>query len=305
MYKVRFTWFEKDFNSKNNFFTDALNNIYGTIEVITSPSAHCDLEIISCHKPINQMVSGRVRRFIDNKPVASADLSLFYPAVYDLKTKNSKRRIWYTAENLRPPMDHIFDGTLSYDQDTYSGTNHYMPYWYQHAGFFGKSFVPRVGKYSNTEILLSPRSLSKKQKFACAFIRNLDPVRLRLFEKLRQFGEVDLYGQKFNSNVPEKYEVAKNYKYQVCLENDLYPGYVTEKLIESFLCDNVPIYWGDFGKDESINRSGIINLKDFDSMGELVQRIKIINDDEYEHIYSNSYLKFLPDLNPITQLLIG
>ena len=41
------------------------------------------------------------------------------------------------------------------------------------------------------------------------------------------------------------------------------------------------------------------------TMDELIQRIKIINDDEYEHIYSNSYLKFLPDLNSITQLLIG
>jgi hypothetical protein len=305
VYKVRFTWFEKDFDTNSNFFIDALKNRIDKIEIITSPSAECDLEIISCHRPFNQKVFGKFNRFIENNPVASTNLSLFYPTVYDLRTKHSKRRIWYTAENLRPPIDHKFDGTLSFDQDTYSGVNHYMPSWYQYAGFFGESFISRVGKYSNSEILLNPRSLSKKKKFACAFVRNPDPVRLRLIEKLRKFGEVDLFGPQFNSNIPEKYEVAKNYRYQVCLENDLYPGYVTEKLIDSFLCDNVPIYWGDFGKDASINKSGIINLKDFDSMDDLVRRISTINDDEYENLYSNSYLNFLPDLNPITQLLLG
>ena len=305
MYKLRFTWFEKDFNTNSNFFIDALKNKVGKIEVITSPSADCDLEIISCHRPLNQKFFAKVDRFIKNNPIGLTDPNLFYPKVYDLRTKNSKRRIWYTAENLRPPIDLKFNGTLSYDQDTYGGTNRYMPNWYQYAGFFGNSFVSRVGKYSNSEILLSPRSLNKKSKFACAFVGNPDPVRLRLIEKLKKCGEVDLFGPLFNSRIPEKHEVAKSYKYQVCLENDLYPGYVTEKLIDSFLCDNVPIYWGDFGMDSSINKKGIINLKDFNSMDELVQRISTINDEEYENLYSNSYLNFVPDLNPITHLLLG
>lgn len=305
MYKLRFTWFEKDFNAHSNFFIDALENKVGKIEVITSPSASCDLEIISCHRPRNQTILSKVNRLIKNNPIASTDLRSFYPIVYDLRTKHSKRRIWYTAENLRPPIDYKFDGTLSFDQDTYNGTNCYMPSWYQSAGFFDKTFVSRVGKYSSTEILLSRRKLSQKKRFACAFVRNPDPIRLRLIEKLKKYGEVDLFGPQFKSVIPEKYEVAKNYKFQVCLENDLYPGYVTEKLIDAFLCNNVPIYWGDFGKDTSINKNGIINLKDFDSMDELVKRISTLSDDEYENLYSNSYLNFLPALNSITQLMLG
>jgi hypothetical protein len=90
-----------------------------------------------------------------------------------------------------------------------------------------------------------------------------------------------------------KLDFIKDYKFTIAFENTAYPGYTTEKLMEPYQANSIPIYWGnpevlrDFNGDSMINCSGR-------SMEEIIDRIKTLdNDDEL-------YLKMLhePPMNP-------
>ena len=55
----------------------------------------------------------------------------------------------------------------------------------------------------------------------------------------------DVPGQHCANNVCRSYDaVARNYRYFLCFENDLYPGYVTEKPIEAWASGSVPLWRG-------------------------------------------------------------
>lgn len=54
---------------------------------------------------------------------------------------------------------------------------------------------------------------------------------------------IDVYGRGFNS-FDCKYEILKNYKYSICIENSCLPDYFTEKINECFLAEVFPIYFG-------------------------------------------------------------
>jgi hypothetical protein len=45
--------------------------------------------------------------------------------------------------------------------------------------------------------------------------------------------------------VPDKDVFLQQCRFAVAIENSQYPGYCTEKLLQSFLAGCIPIYWGD------------------------------------------------------------
>ncbi len=55
--------------------------------------------------------------------------------------------------------------------------------------------------------------------------------------------DLKLFGTGYH-RVEDKREAHDDYYFSVCIENSRTPGYFTEKLIDSFLCRSLPIYWG-------------------------------------------------------------
>lgn len=55
--------------------------------------------------------------------------------------------------------------------------------------------------------------------------------------------DLKLFGTGYR-RVEDKREAHDDYYFTVCIENSRTPGYFTEKLIDSFLCKCLPIYWG-------------------------------------------------------------
>lgn len=55
--------------------------------------------------------------------------------------------------------------------------------------------------------------------------------------------DLKLFGTAYH-RVEDKCEAHDAYYFSVCIENSRAPGYFTEKLIDSFLCRSLPIYWG-------------------------------------------------------------
>ena len=92
-------------------------------------------------------------------------------------------------------------------------------------------------------------------------------------------------GQNFTSYrgiVSDKKAVMARYRFSICYENarDI-PGYITEKLFDSFFAGCVPIYWGANNISNYVPESCFINRKNFDSYCELYNYISTMTESEY------------------------
>lgn len=69
--------------------------------------------------------------------------------------------------------------------------------------------------------------------------------RLIFTEELKKHfkDELDVYGRGIN-NFSDKWDVIAPYKYHIAIENNSYPDYYTEKLIDTFLGAAYPFYYG-------------------------------------------------------------
>ncbi len=297
---MKFTNFWPSFNPKESFFFDVLKNATSDVEIVVGKSS-ADLEIVSVFEKKSKLVKDKLEKLISNKPNLGQDSALAN-TTNKLPKRCSPKRIWYTGENIRVPFGEDFDHSFSYEQDTYNGTNSYFPLWYTDLNLFSESkFSSRAGASVCQIELLKPRLLREsKKKLACAFVGNSHPMRGRVLQELSKLGIVDVFGKAVGKPVKYKSEVAKDYQYMVCLENDLYPGYVTEKFLEAYISGCVPIYWGDFGSDSLINRNSMINIADFETIDEAMEKVQQSRSlNNFGEMFEQPLFKELPRLENI------
>lgn len=81
--------------------------------------------------------------------------------------------------------------------------------------------------------------------------------------------------------VADKHAFESRHKFSICFENGAHSGYTTEKLVQAFEARTVPIYWGDPRVGEVFNKRAFIDASDFDSLDQVAQLVKELdNDDE-------------------------
>ena len=215
--------------------------------------------------------------------------------------KGTSPTIWFTLENVRPPVGD-WAATFSFDIDTFGGSNTYLPLWWHLLDFFRPEGIDHfLGKRLRMSDLLQPRKAmeSTRPAFACAFINNPEPMRLRAIAELEKVGPVDVFGALTGRVVPSKYAIASRYKFVLCFENDIYPGYVTEKPIEAWATGAVPIWWGDDAAGY-LNPDALINLNTVGSLEGMCDRVQALKDhrDEWEETASCPILRRRPDISP-------
>jgi len=158
-------------------------------------------------------------------------------------TKNRSLYIWYTGEIIDPPSK--YDLTISFKPT--SESNVYWPLWVTYidldnsAKKYDREFI------YNQQTLLKPRNIildEKRQWRICAFISNQVSWRMEIVSKLKDLDCIDVYGSVGGIKAESKLEIAKNYVFQFCFENVIEEGYVTEKPLEAWMCENIPIYAG-------------------------------------------------------------
>lgn len=182
-----------------------------------------------------------------------------------MSTQRARKHIWYTGENQRPPLED-FDLSYSFDVDSYGGTNVYLPLiltgldWFVDGQVANSLEGKRAGKTTTPSMAWKQREtdVAERMEFACAFIGNPEPTRLRAIQELSKIGQVDVYGTAVNRPVREKFSVAKRYRYMLCFENDLYPGYITEKPLDAWIGGCIPLWRG-------IDSAGLLNTKGTDA----------------------------------------
>jgi hypothetical protein len=271
--KLGFLDFWHLFDEKNNFFVDIISSFLEGVQV-SSPE-DCDILIFSCYGYQNL-----------------------------LPQYQNKKRIFYTGENLRPVHDidksyrtqyntyvGYSDFSLSFDYEDYGGKNIRLPLWLLQIDWFGKNGY-RNPKYVIPYNELYENSFQKKSKdgFACIVFNSDSPYRYEIIEKLSKYKTVDCYGKPFGNwfdGEDTKLNIISDYKFNICFENSLYPGYYTEKLIHAKVAGCIPIYWSDHNASKDFNTRSFINLSDFKSIDDLVEYIiEVDSDDEAAKKYT-------------------
>jgi hypothetical protein len=242
------------------------------IEFVRDQKAHVDIEVSSVYP-------SRMSTYKNFTRASWARLTTGHnsdPRSHFLnppKSQTAKVGIWYTAENVRPPATG-WDITLSFDPTGWTSNNIYLPYWQLITNLYGGKSEGFLGRTITIEELISPREgrAGDRPKFCCAFIRNPDPVRMRAIAALRQIGEVDVYGIAGAHSVEDKMSIAANYRFVLCFENDLYPGYVTEKVFDAWATGAVPLWWG-IDSQGTLNSEALLNLNNFSTIKLFVDSI--------------------------------
>jgi hypothetical protein len=128
------------------------------------------------------------------------------------------------------------------------------------------------------------------KKGICVVISNPEPIRMAFIDELRKNFEVDVYGA-FGLPIRDKAEVLRNYKINVCFENDEYPGYVTEKPFEAWLNECIPV-WRGLDAAGYLNQESIINVTELGFHASITKIGMILeHDDEYLRVSGLPILK--------------
>lgn len=155
--------------------------------------------------------------------------------------------------------------------------------------------------------LITQRKLNKKPKKFCLFAVSNGSCKQRneIFTTLSNYKKVDSCG-KFMNNIGELcpdnhdsnsfHEYISNYKFMICFENTSKPNYFTEKLINAYYNETIPIYWGCANIADYVDVKSILYLSpnySNNELNELIDKIKYLdtNESAYKEMYERSFFK--------------
>ena len=231
---------------------------------------------------------------------SEADIIIFSCFGDENKKYRNKKRIFYTGENIRPDYNDI-DYSFSFDF-TENEKNIRIPLWLLQIDWFNQVNYDNP-KYTipYNEINDNRFSRKVKDKFCSIVFNSTSPHRYEIIEELSKYKKVDCFGKPFGNwfyGEDNKLETISNYKFNICFENSIYPGYYTEKPIHAKVAGCVPIYWSDKYIARDFNEKSFINLSDFNDVKDLAEYIIELdkNEENYNQIKNENL--FTDDKEP-------
>ena len=231
------------------------------------------------------------------------------------KRKQDPVTLFHTQENMR--HDYVdADYSISFDLGVQSERHFRFPYWmemldWSHEGLVG-NINPRYGELLNISTLMTPLgSQYLNRGGSCALLSShLREPRGSLFKALEKVVSTQGFGAFFNKKIKDhhssgflKKDILKDFSYNLCPENGLYPGYYTEKIPEAFYSGCLPITWADENISVDFNPSSLINLQplfknDFRELAEI-----LLSKKRLETYQSEPLILVRPSLEPLKQFL--
>ena len=156
--------------------------------------------------------------------------------------------------------------------------------------------LKKVNKFNLQKIRKD--SLKKNNKKFCAAVisNNISTgfFRIKFYKELNKYKKIDMGGKAFNNvggRVIDKIKFLSSYKFSFSLENSEGDGYISEKIIDSFLAGTIPIYYGNYMVDEYINPKTFILIRSERDIKSKIEYIKKIdNDDKLYHSILNQQI---------------
>ena len=199
---------------------------------------------------------------------------------YDI-CKYNGIRIFFSGENI--PTDFaIFDYGISFDIMEYQDRYFRFP--------LALNYPTINALLKNKNIGIDESILETKEHFA-SFVYSHEgcPQRTKIFNELSKYKHVISPGKYLhNADITIPYGKEWNYlidferkfKFVIAVENNSFPGYVTEKIACALAAKTIPIYFGDPYVNKIFNPEAFINLSDYSSVEEMVDHIRRIDQDD-------------------------
>lgn len=294
---TRYRHFWPGFEPKRSLFHFLLKEIAGTeIEVVEDPDKLVDIEFQSVYRNTSVASQAFDRALMTLGRMSTYDYVEKYRHGFSkFDIPNARQSIWYTAENLRAPID-VFTSTIGFDATDSASQNTYFPFWMYRLNWdLGNELSeisPRPIDLINTrKIELTPLDE------ACVFSSTRDPGRMRLISIIEQEYRVNKYGSAFSGRVTSKLSTSAGLKFQICPENSNTWGYVTEKLVEAWSCKNVAIW-------EGVHSNEIFNVRSYvdvtgRSSKEILELLNSVSNDDWVWRLEQPLMTEIPTLEPI------
>lgn len=139
-------------------------------------------------------------------------------------------------------------------------------------------------------------SILEEKKYFANFISSHESefnIRGDFLKKLSEYKRVESAGSYLN-NMPDgkvvnwldgtKEALQKKCKFTLCFESTLNYGFVTEKIMDAFYADTIPVYYGSSTVTEIFNRNAFINVADYDSFEDAIVRIMELDQDDEQYL---------------------
>lgn len=202
----------------------------------------------------------------------------------------AKIRVFYSGEALEPDMN-LFDYAIGFSNKMQMGDRfvRILSPLDMFNGFISTS-VNNITTFDEARVEL------KQKKGFCNFLYsngNAHPMRDRLFHEIstkykridslgRHLNNVGKLGTGFSGHAAECKDIKAAYKFSIAAENATFDGYTSEKVYTSLTAHTIPIYWGNKDIAEDVNPNAIINVNDFATIDELIERIRYIDEHDNE-----------------------
>jgi hypothetical protein len=131
-------------------------------------------------------------------------------------------------------------------------------------------------------------------------------LRLKLIHFFHKTGKFDLYGRNwdkkiygipykyykaalsvYKGSVEDKISTMSNYRFALCVENIVYPGYITEKIFDCLFAGCIPIYYGAPDIQEYIPKNCYIDYREFKNNYELDYYLQNFDSTKYNEFHKN------------------
>jgi alpha(1,3/1,4) fucosyltransferase len=202
-------------------------------------------------------------------------------------------RVWWTGE-AQDPKASIFDLYLGFAPASILGPRWLrVPLWIDYLDWWDPSAPNAVG------LLMGSRKHRRRERF-CTFVASNNPtIRTEFFLRLNEARSVDSLGRYMNNRGRlEGVEALRNglggARFNIAFENQISPGYVTEKLLNPLIAGSVPIYWGAPEAATDFNPASFVSASEFTNLDALVRHV-IWLDDNPEALAEISSAPAFPD----------
>ena len=194
-------------------------------------------------------------------------------------------RVFLTGENFEPDMS-TCEFAISFSSLVDHENHLRLPLWVYENRAWG--FPPeRLIKRADTDW---DKVAAEKTQF-CNFVY-LHPVVFRdaIFRQLSAYKPVDSAGSHLNtmngwtvpvapSRVAGKIEFFHRYKFTLSIENAIWPGYMTEKLVDPMFAHSIPIYVGDPQAQLTFDTSSYVDFARFANLKQMLEFVREVDND--------------------------
>ncbi|MBP3684239.1 MAG: hypothetical protein J6J12_04665 [Oscillospiraceae bacterium] len=195
-------------------------------------------------------------------------------------------RILYSGENFIPDFN-LIDYAISPYPITFGDRHFQLPpcVWPR------DHWTKLVNKDRNY-----PADILKEKTLFANFISSHESefnIRGDFFKELCKYKRVESAGTYLN-NMPNgetvnwlddsKAILQRKCKFTLCFESTLHYGFVTEKLMDAFFSDTIPVYYGSHTASEIFNKDAFINVADYPSFEAAIEKIKELDQDDAKYL---------------------